>query len=63
LRPIIDGVPAVDKPIVGSYRALDETWAFSFQYFRQIEFLGLGGADNKWFVSFLDRLSELSKKS
>ena len=34
--------------------------SFSFQYFRQIPCFQLGEQDNKWFVSVLDRLKDLS---
>lgn len=37
--------------------------SFSFQYFRQIPCFQLGEQDNKWFVSVLDRLKDLSGKN
>ncbi len=38
------------------------SWAFSFRFWRQIEFFGLDQSDPKWFVSLLEKLSELSKE-
>ncbi len=37
--------------------------SFSFQYFKQIPYFQLGEQDNKWFVSLLDRLQDLSGKN
>ena len=36
--------------------------SFSFQYFKQIPYFQLGEQDNKWFVSLLGRLKDLSGK-
>jgi len=36
-------------------------WTFSFSYFKQIPYFGLDRSKSKWFVSFLNRLSDLSK--
>lgn len=30
----------------------------SFQYFRQIEYFGIGDKDNKWFVGVIERLKD-----
>ncbi|MGE7415460.1 hypothetical protein [Methylobacterium tarhaniae] len=38
-------------------------WTFSFQYWRQIEFFGVDQCNKGWFISFLDRLAELSRMS
>lgn len=37
-------------------------WAFSFRYWRQIDNFGLNRTESNWFVSLMDKLSELSKK-
>ena len=34
---------------------------FSFQYFNQIDYFGIGGAKSKWFISIIERLKEISK--
>lgn len=39
-----------------------EKWTFSFRFWEQIKYFGLGGNEAKWFVSLLERLKELSKK-
>lgn len=39
-----------------------KTWAFSFRFWRQIEYLGVGGGPAGWFVSLLEQLSELSRE-
>lgn len=36
-------------------------WAFSFRFWRQIDFFGLDRTDASWLVSVFERLSELSK--
>ena len=36
--------------------------SFSFKYFKQIPYFQLGQQDNHWFVSLLERLSDLSGK-
>lgn len=36
--------------------------SFSFQYYKQIPYFQLGEQDNKWFVSLLERLKDLSGK-
>jgi len=40
-----------------------QLWAFSFRYFRQMRYFGVGSKDATWFTSMLDRLAELSKKT
>lgn len=34
--------------------------SFSFKYFRQIDFCGIGNCNNKWFVGLIERLGSLS---
>jgi hypothetical protein len=38
-------------------------WAFSFRYFRELKFFGVGGKDAGWFTAMLEKLSELSRKT
>lgn len=53
-------------PIAGSKKlATDEdksNLSFSFQYFQQIKYFQLGDQDNKWYLSLLERLKDLSGK-
>jgi len=37
-------------------------WTFSLQYWKQISKFGLGQSNASWFVSLLEKLSDLSKK-
>lgn len=37
--------------------------SFSFEYFKQIDYFGVKGQKDVWFVSLLDRLKDLSAKS
>ena len=54
------GIQKVQKPI--PTKLSEKNWAFSFEYFRQIEYFGLDRSEPKWFVSLLDRLKDLSQK-
>lgn len=38
-----------------------ENITFSFEYFRQLDYLGIKECDNTWFTGLLIRLSEISK--
>ena len=38
-------------------------WVFSFRYWEQIEYFGLDTRNTKWFVSFLEKLKDLSKEN
>jgi len=39
----------------------EKKWVFSFRFWRQIEFFGLDKSESKWFVSLLEKLTDLSK--
>lgn len=61
-RPILSTEPIeVKKPNIGKFSTPLEKWSFSLEYFRQIEYFGLGNTDTKWFVSLLDRLKTFSE--
>lgn len=61
-KPILDSVPSKkQRPVPG--QVSERHWRFSFQFFRQLEFFGLGDRAAGWFVSLFDALSELSKKT
>lgn len=38
-------------------------WVFSFRFWKQIDYFGLGQCDKGWFVSLLDKLADLSKEA
>ncbi len=38
-------------------------WSFSFRFFKQIENFGASSCESKWFVSMLERLSDISGKT
>lgn len=39
----------------------NKKWAFSFEFFKQITYFGLDRSESKWFVSFIERLKDLSQ--
>lgn len=52
--------PVLDK----SKKSFQEwKWVFSFRYWEQIEYFGLDTQDPKWFVSFLEKVKDLSKEN
>lgn len=61
-KPLLGSVePTTNKtPKLSSEN--EKKWAFSFRFWRQIENFGLDRTDPTWFVSLMDKLSELSKK-
>lgn len=40
----------------------DICFSFSFRFFKQIEYFGLGQEKTKWFISLIDRLTDLCKQ-
>jgi hypothetical protein len=54
--------PAKRVPSRASDQSPAKLWVFSFRYWRQIEFFGLGEQDPKWFVSLLEKLAALSRE-
>jgi len=57
-QPKVSKSPTVKRP---SKDIPSVNWTFSFSYFKQISYFGLDRSKSKWFVSFLNRLSDLSK--
>ena len=58
---VVGNVPKQSrKPILAGPATKVKHWAFSFRYWKQTENFGLGECDNKWFVSLLDRLEQMS---
>ena len=49
------------KPVIIDNTKDKLNWSFSFKYFKQIKHFGLGETSTKWFVSLLEKLSDLSK--
>lgn len=52
--------PAVPKPRAG-HIPQPKRWAFSLQHWRQIEYFGVDTCEKKWFISLIERFSELSR--
>jgi len=50
------------KPVIIDNTKDKLNWSFSFKYFKQIKHFGLGETSTKWFVSLLEKLSDLSKE-
>lgn len=61
-RPVAGNIPAQKtKPV--ARKPEERHWRFSFQFFRQREYFGLGNQNANWFISLLEVLTELSKKT
>ncbi len=60
--PVLGTTPTIGKDPVLQYAPGDKRWTFSFRFWNQIEFFGLGSSPQKWFVSLLEKLKELSEK-
>ncbi|WP_187487351.1 hypothetical protein [Duffyella gerundensis] len=59
--PVLSEQPTAKSP---KTKGVDKKkWAFSFRYWKQINYFGLDRTDSSWFVSLIDKLSELSKES
>jgi hypothetical protein len=57
-QPVLRQDISTKKPIIKDQKK--RLWSFSFKYFRQIDYFGIDGMQNKWFVSLLEKLQELS---
>src|SRR5690606_12787783 len=51
------------KPISNYTPDHSKGWAFSFKYFKQMEFFGLKSESNSWFVSLIERLQDICTKN
>ncbi len=61
MRPVLTRRPApANQPVVGQVKPV-RRFAFSFRYFRQAEYFGLGNKGAGWFSAVLEKLSEISK--
>ncbi|PJJ68142.1 hypothetical protein [Chryseobacterium geocarposphaerae] len=47
------------KPVVTKSRPEQKYWSFSFKYFREIEYFGVGDKNASWFISVLDKLKDM----
>lgn len=54
-------VPKYQSPTLGNKSHDNKRWSFSFRYWEQVEYFGVGEASSSWFVSLLERLQEFSK--
>lgn len=51
------------QPFVRLHSDREVKFSFSFRFFKQIDYFGIGDAENKWFASLFQRLSDMSQKS
>ncbi len=60
--PVLDFEPKSSKEpvLLSSPEAI--RWTFSLRYWEQIDYFGLDKSESKWFVSFLNKLKDLSQK-
>lgn len=58
-KPVLRENLNIKKPIIKDQK--ERLWSFSFKYFKQIDYFGLNGMQNKWFITLLDKFNELSK--
>lgn len=61
-KPIVGNAVPTKKPVVNVSEKDQRNWSFSFRYYNQTEYFGLGGISAKWFVSLLEKLRDLSKE-
>ena len=61
LKPVLEKKDIGQKPVVGHINK-ENSWSFSFKYFEQIRYFGLGDADGNWFIALLERLKDLSSQ-
>ena len=60
--PVVGTVSPTRRPVVLETQKGKPTWSFSFHYFKQIDYFGLGEMQSKWFVSLFERLKDLGGK-
>jgi hypothetical protein len=59
-KPVAGYIPAqAPRPKTGNIPP-KKKWKFSFRYWKQIEYFGVDQCDKSWFVSLLERLTEVS---
>jgi hypothetical protein len=62
-KPRIANAPPRSPSIKSGAPPELQLWAFSFRFFQQMRYFGVGGKDASWFASVLDKLGELSRKT
>ncbi|MGX1323727.1 hypothetical protein AB7M17_007180 [Bradyrhizobium sp. USDA 377] len=62
LKPVVGQVPAASRQVAVGAVPMVRQWTFSFRYLRQIDLFGTGAKDASWFVSVLEKISDLSSK-
>jgi hypothetical protein len=62
-KPVLTKTPEAKRPVLGKGFLDDRKWSFSFKYFGQDRYFGLGDSEPKWFVSLLERLKDLSTQN
>lgn len=60
--PVIGTIPQTNKPVIPDSKRNQQHWSFSFRYYNQVPYFGLGGVSTKWFISLLERLRDLCKE-
>jgi len=58
--PVLQSKPNSNRPVLRPIKE-DQSWSFSFKYFKQIDFFGLENVNSKWYVSLLEKLADFSK--
>ncbi|OFW87419.1 MAG: hypothetical protein A3J37_04665 [Alphaproteobacteria bacterium RIFCSPHIGHO2_12_FULL_45_9] len=53
--------PSGITPLLGRTTPPIKLWTFSFRFWNQIEYFGVGGENKSWFISLLNRLTDMSK--
>ena len=62
-KPIVGNVIPANRPVILDKEKDQRNWSFSFRYYSQAEYFGLGETSTKWFVSLLERLRDLCKEN
>ncbi|MDM1295303.1 hypothetical protein HX021_13525 [Sphingobacterium sp. N143] len=62
IREAAGVLPKHNKPVSNYKPNHNSGWAFSFKYFRQIEYFGLKDESSNWFAALLLRLQDISSK-
>jgi hypothetical protein len=61
-KPVVGQVNPTHHPIILAETRNQHSWSFSFRYYNQIKYFGLGETSTKWFISLIERLRDLCKE-
>ncbi len=61
-KPVVGNAIPTKIPVIIDKEKDQRNWSFSFRYYNQAEYFGLGETSIKWFVSLLERLRDLCKE-